>query len=389
VNCAADLTGGGGAAGSCPPGEYLAGISGNMPDCRPSFAPPRTFTIPSSNPVSLELSLVVGSDGLPFFVQGALEGTALAATHCDNPVCSARTTSYFNLEFGVAGRLPSVAIRPDGVPSVAFMGATAGVALAYCNELACTSDTVVNAVDAAATITAYPSLLIGGDSLPLIVYANGAQLKAAKCSTIACSGSKTITVLDATANPVAIAMALGSDLKPVIVYGNTAGAKVVRCANLACSGGTTSQTLESGPGVTAVSIAIGGDGYPVIGYTRQQVGPAHVVAKCADVACSMTQKTFLALASSGTADKRPIAVAIGGDQLPVLAYTKLEGGLRVERCTEATCSGTRQAGGSPELGFNVSNVALASGADGLPLLAWFDYGSKVATFEKCLNRACQ
>jgi len=390
VTCLSDQTGGGGGgpSGRCPVGEALVGINGDGSlACQALYGAPRTTTLVGGGVSVLESAVITGSDGLPFIALGAPEGTALATVHCQTPSCSYRIPNYFE-PFGVGGRRTSVAIRPDGVPSIAFAYAGTGVGLVYCNEITCTVDPLVQPVDAAATPTADTALLIGGDGLPFIVYANGFQLKAAKCANVGCNGGTLTTVLDGMASPVAIAAVLGADLLPTIVYGNASGAKVLRCLNSQCTS-STSQVLQSGVGVPAVSMVKGADGYPVIAYVAQYGLPANLVAKCADVDCAMTLKVELGSGSTTTATRRPIAIALGTDGLPVLAFTRIGGGFLLGHCADAACQ-VRDAYGSPVTEGNpISNLSLAIGADGLPVVTYFDFSTKVGTVAKCLSKVCQ
>lgn len=135
------------------------------------------------------------------------------------------------------------------------------------------------------------------------------------------------------------------------------------------------------------SLAFGTDGFPVISYFDSSSG-ALKVAKCANAACA-GQATISTVANTlgGTVGLYS-AIAIGADGLPVISYFDSGNAVvRVAKCVNPDCSGTATR-------TTIDNASTASGQwtdiaignDGLPVISY--RGTTDLRVAKCGNAAC-
>jgi len=237
------------------------------------------------------------------------------------------------------------------------------------------------------------SITIGADGLPIISYysfwdAGDRCLKVAKCTNASCSSS-TITKLDRSSTGSVgrySSIAIGTDSLPIISYYDAVNGdlKVAKCSNASCTSATYA-TLD-GTGVDVgqyTSIAIGTDGLPIISYYDVTNGNLKT-AKCANSACSTA--TVSTLDGAGANVGKYTSIAIATDGLPILSYFDSDlGNLKVVKCTTADCSGTPTITAVGSAGYNGYTTSIAIGADGMPVISFFNNGLKAA---KCTNPTC-
>ena len=316
---------------------------------------------------------------------GALQPTSVAA----NALTTVDSTS-------IVGRYASIAIGADGLPVIAHYDAVNGdLRVAKCTNAACTGTSTLNIVDSPGNVGQYPSVAVGTDGRPVIAYydvGNG-DLKVAKCADAACMSTINVDTLDSTGNVGEYtAIAIGAGGLPVISYFNRTNGvlKVARCANADCSGGgSTLNAVDSGGTVGEhTSIAIGADGLPVIAY-HDGANFALKVAKCADAVCSAGTSTLSTVDSGGTLGFNN-SIAIGADGLPVISYwDNSNGNLKVAKCVNAACTtGTSALSTVDSAGVVGLYTSIAVGADGLPVISYYDLTNTNLKVAKCANAAC-
>ena len=185
-------------------------------------------------------------------------------------------------------------------------------------------------------------------------------------------------------------IAIGADGLPVISY-HSAGAgslKVAKCANSACSGTVTITTVDDPANTvgTFTSIAIGNDGLPIISY-RDTTAAALKVAKCANAACTGSA-TITTVEDVASAVGQYTSIAIGADGVPVIAYYDATGSdLRVAKCANAACTGaaTITAVDTASAG---AYASIAVGLDGFPAISYHSFADDALKVAKCINAAC-
>ena len=138
------------------------------------------------------------------------------------------------------------------------------------------------------------------------------------------------------------------------------------------------------------SIAIGEDGLPVISYLDRNLFGLKVM-HCNDVACTGGDETTFAVDTSGTVGLST-AIAIGADGFPIISYYDVDNtSLKVAHCNDVACSPfgigvTRTTvDNTGALGFYSS---IAIGAGGLPVISYRDQDSDSLKVVRCNDAAC-
>jgi hypothetical protein len=342
------------------------------------------------------------------------EGEYLRGINPDGSVDCDSVVAYLGIKLftivdepsaGDVGQWPRIAIGTDGRPVISYLdGAASDLKVAKCANAMCTGESTLTTVDAAASAggASGTSIAVAADGLPVISYTAALNLRVAKCANSACTGSATITTVD-PANVVGqySSIAIGPDGRPVISYWDaTAGAlKVAKCANAACTGTATITTVDDPANTVGEysSLAIGGDGFPVISY-RDATAGALKVAKCANAACTGAAAITTVDDPANNVGEYT-SLAIGADGRPVISYfDRTASALKVAKCANAACSGTATIttvedypAVPPVIVGTYTSIAIS--ADGLPIIAYSHgglepvttHGAKVA---KCTTVAC-
>lgn len=390
-------------AGTCVVGEYVRGINadGSL-TCEPVPGLPRITTVDDPiNLVGFDTSIVIGADGLPVISYRDNTAGALKVAKCANAACvGSATITTVDDPVNNVGSHTSIALGTDGLPVISYQDTTAfTLKVAKCANAACTGAATITTVDNSTNVVGFfTSIAIGTDGLPVISYfdATTAALKVAKCANAACTGIATITTVDdPPANSVGqdTSIAIGADGRPVISYqDNTAGAlKVAKCANAACTGGATITTVDDSPNRVGIqtSIAIGTDLRPVISYQDNTAGTLKV-AKCANVLCT-GDATITIVDDPANIVGAETSIAIGADGLPVISYfDSTAGALKVAKCNNAACAGGATITTVDDPANSVgSSTSIAIGADGLPVISYYDGAAGALKVAKCGTRSCQ
>ena len=391
--------------GSCPLATYLRGINADGSALCSDLPGINTFTTVDDQAainVGQYTSLAIGNDGLPVISYYDFGAGALKVAKCANAACTG--TAIITTVDGSpnnVGRHTSLAIGSDGRPVISYQDATtAALMVAKCGNAACTGPATITTVDDPPlnSVGTFSSIAIGSDSLPVISYLDGTAgaLKVAKCANAACTGTATITTVDDQgANNVGLysSLAIGGDGLPVISYHDATAdtLKVAKCVTVDCSGSATITTVDdTGTSVGSfTSIAIGNDGLPVISY--QDAPSAWLkVAQCANVDCTGTATiTTVDIGPNDVGDYT--SIAIGSDGLPVISYRDYQPrALKVAKCANAACSGTATITTVDNPANDVGEyTSLAIGSDGLPVISYWDETAGALKVAKCGTRTCQ
>jgi hypothetical protein len=190
-------------------------------------------------------------------------------------------------------------------------------------------------VDSTGDVGRFSSIALGADGLAVISYHDltNLDLKVAKCVTATCAGATPTTVDSALAVGEWTSIALGADGLPVITYfeGSTFNLKVAKCANAACTGAAITPVGVGQQG----SIAVGPDGAPVISYFDVAQVDLMVV-KCADAACTGGGSAVAVDAPGSVGDHS--SITIGADGLPVISYFDSSNqDVKVVKCSSSGC----------------------------------------------------
>ena len=187
-------------------------------------------------------------------------------------------------------------------------------------------------------------------------------------------------------------IAVPADGRPVVAYQNTTTARLtsMRCGNAACSTGNLVRELDGGNQVGLyTSIAIGSDGFPVIAYHDETAGTLKV-AKCTNPGCASGTIVTTVDDQPGNTVGLDTSIAIGADGFPVISYyDSTAGGLKVAKCVNVNCTGlntiTMLHNPAADVG---RDTAIAVGSDGLPVIAFRDFTAGMLNVAKCASAAC-
>jgi predicted regulator of Ras-like GTPase activity (Roadblock/LC7/MglB family) len=299
----------------------------------------------------------------------------------------------------------SITIGGDGLPIISCYDANSGnLKVIHCNDVACAGqDESVTTVDPAAENVGFTSAIaIGRDGLPIVSYQEdnplgNASLRVAHCNDPACAGQdETITEVETfailTSHGRYSSIAISPDGFPSASYVRGQGdLSFMRCNDPLCTGSNESlQLVDPAVPCSYSSMTFGLDGFPIISYHDENSGARDLkVAHCTDLACATKNVTIVH--STGIVGEYT-AIAIGADGLPIISYFDQSAGvLRVAHCNDVACSGnaTLVVVDDPISG-NIVGLftSIAIGADGLPIIAYFDQTAEALKVAHCANVYC-
>jgi|GEM_PF-2197953 len=295
-------------------------------------------------------SIAIGSDGLPIVAHHDWDNDYLRVCKCNNTACSSASCTSQDTAVG-DGQNTSVAIGSDGLPIIAHQDYSAAkLRVCKCSNNSCTSNSCYEIESSASYMETSMTILIGPDSLPLILHlsASGGYPRVCKCSDTSCSSASCNTVDSNANNYKGTSMAIGVDGLPIVAsYLNSSGdLRVCKCSDGACSSATCTNIDTANVVGIHPSIAIGPDGLPVIAH-YDSTNYSLRVCKCSNISC--TSATCNAVDSGGLYFGEYSSIAIGQDGLPIISYYDGNTTMKVAKCANPDCSAssaTALAGGS-------------------------------------------
>jgi hypothetical protein len=332
-------------------------------------------TVDATGIVGVDTSIAIGTDGFPVISYFDDTNDDLKVAKCVNAECTGTSTKTTVDSTGIVGAHTSIAIGNDGFPVISYNDDTNDdLKVAKCVNAACTGVSTLTAVDTAGSVGQHTSIVIGNDGFPVISYYDNTNfvLKVAKCVNAACTGTSTITTVDATGGAFT-SIAIGTDGFPVISYQDFTNIdlKVAKCVNAACTGTSTKTIVDSAGNVGRfTSIAIGNDGFPVISH-QDFTNIDLKVAKCVNAACTGTS-TITTVDATGLVGWYT-SIAIGNDGFPVISYLDTTNDdLKVAKCVNAACTGASIITIVDATGVVGDYTSIAIGTDGFPVISYSD-----------------
>jgi hypothetical protein len=241
-----------------------------------------------------------------------------------------------------------------------------------------------------------PSIAIGADGLPVISHRDGVAgaLRVTKCGNASCTTGNVSTIVDDQVNLVGVftSVAIGADGRPVISHHDiTAGTlRVTKCGNAACTTGNVSTTVDDPANNVGgySSIRVGPDGLPVISHWDSTAGALRVT-KCGNASCSAGNESTT-VDDTGSDVGAYSSIAIGADGLPVISYYEdTVDALRVTKCGNPACTAGNVSTTVDDPANGVGGyTSIAIGADGLPVISHGDFTAGALRVTKCGNPAC-
>jgi hypothetical protein len=301
---------------------------------------------------------------------------------------------------GDVGNYSELAVGTDGNPVISYF-AFGHLKLARCNDPACSgANEQLSQVDPSGTATYwYTSIAFGADGNPVIAYLDMSSAIVANadivhCNDPACAGGDegAPTAFDSfpTAPACCTSVAVTADGNPIASYFGAQHLKVARCNDPDCKGGDDAfYTVDGAAGVGKYnSIAIGADGHPVISYYDVANGDLKV-ARCNDFDCAGGDEQLSTVDSAGDVGQYT-SIAIGADGNPVVSYyDATNGDLKVARCNDAACSGGDEQLSTVDPAGNTGQyTSIAVGIDGNPVVSYYDATNGDLRFARCNDPAC-
>jgi predicted regulator of Ras-like GTPase activity (Roadblock/LC7/MglB family) len=136
------------------------------------------------------------------------------------------------------------------------------------------------------------------------------------------------------------------------------------------------------------SITIGTDGLPIISYYDDTNGDVKV-AHCDDIACaSATVATLDSVGSGGFGIGWFTSITIGADGLPIISYFDNNNrDLKVAHCAGIACASASVAT-LDSVGDVGAYTSITIGADGLPIISYYDDTNGDVKVARCSNAFC-
>lgn len=335
-----------------------------------------------------KLDMVIPADGLPLVVYQ--DGATVKALKCGNANCSSGNllTTLANLSV----RRIRVALGSDGLPLVGMSVSSSGLRMARCHDAGCSTATI-NVVDPA-NLGSNPdhAFMVPPDGRPIfaIFDHSNLDLKVARCADATCTSSQ-ITVVDSTGTTgSAPSITLVAGLPQISYIATTL--KLARCATLACDTGTTILPLAADNAAETATIT-GRDGFAMIFYKHDVATQDAVrLVKCGNALCSTTTASLLDSTNLGGGLGSGLQARTGADGLPLAAYFDVSfSAVKLLRCTRQDCAAaTTTTVHAPAQSMLVVGAATALGisANGTPALAYTLSAINGLTLSFCNTRSC-
>ena len=359
-------------------------------------APPQANTVTSPASSANRAggsSITIGVDGFPVVAYSVGYDTDLNVLHCGDAACTAGSTVTTVDATGDVGWQPSITIGADGLPIISYRDNTnAALKVLHCGNAACTAGNADAIVDSGNDVGRYSSIAIGADGLPVIAYYDWDEmsLKVLHCEDVTCTSGNTATKVDSLDVGRFSSIALGADGLPVVSYWDgSSNLKVLHCGDATCETGNTTTVIETpSDDGQSTSIAIGADGLPVVSHWADG-GDNLMVVHCGNVACT-GDNTVTAADTAGDVGSYS-SITVGADGLPVVSYMDRTGGiehLKVLHCGNTACSAGNMSVTVDTEPYTGHSSAITIGADGLPVVSYFDYGHGSLNVLHCANAFC-
>ena len=181
--------------------------------------------------------------------------------------------------------------------------------------------------------------------------------------------------------------AVGSYLRGINADGS------VLCAEVTGVSIVTTVDDPPAPAIAALNgsaIAVPADGLPLVAYREDTNNAILKVAKCSNPACSGLSSFSVVDDPANVVGTSP-SIALGADGLPVIAYFDFTAfAIKVAKCANPACSGvaTITTVDDPTNNLSPFSTSIALGVDGNPVLAYLDDVTDALLVAKCANPAC-
>ena len=358
---------------------------------------PVTLDDQATNSSGDGLSMVISSvDNLPFFVYNVQNADDMSSWYvkvmkCRDPLCISKSTRLMERIDRVSRT--AAAIGADNKPVIAYYNESAGrMTIVKCGDADCsTSGTPLSVESPLIVGYSKPSVIIPPDGLAVLSYYGGnGGLEVFKCSDTDCTTGAGPTPVDPGVDMGReSSIALDAiDGFPIISYSDSALAdlKFVKCSEASCATFLPPVTIDS-DGIVGSNISmVVADGLPIISYTDYNGADKLKVARCTNNMCTESTRTIIPGTGAIVEDT---SVILGADGMPVISYYDAAGGdLEVAKCSSLTCDSgvslnTVDFDGTTG---QYSHVQLA--VDDTPAIGYYDVTVEALRYVKCASASC-
>ena len=304
--------------GSCPPGSTLVGIQADGAlDCEPL---PISLSVPLDEvgPEHARTSIAVRPDGRPVISYYDSINRDLKLYDCHDSACITGIARTLD-SGGDVGRGSSVAIRDDGTPIVSYSDASNNNFKVFaCADSNCSQGTSATPLPTLLADGEETAIAIRNDGLPIIAYVGANDdLGIFACENTSCSGLfPGANSLFSTGGVSDLDIAIRNDGRPVISYMDP-DVMVWVCSFAECGSGTpqlidTQEFTPNGPIRGQTAVVIDQNGLPAIGYGAGAAGAS--IYQCDTASCGSGQR-FPLDTSEISASNVDLAIGPEGERL--------------------------------------------------------------------------
>ncbi len=356
-------------------------------------------TVDSDGDVGLGSSLVLDVAGDPviaYFDDGNLD---LKVAHCNDVNCSGGGDSIVAVDVaGDVGGYISLVLDAVGNPVISYSDlSNDDLTVVHCNDANCAGGgESVRAVDGAADVGTYTSLVLDAAGNPVIAYYDGSNgdLKVAHCNDANCEGGgERIVTVDRADVGTDTSLALDAAGNPVISYYDffNEDLKVAHCNDANCEGADESIVTVDSPGIVGsfTSLELDAMGNPVVSYYDGSNGDLKL-AHCNDADCEAGGDSIVTVDDADGTVGFDTSLALDAVGNPVISYADLTNGdLKVAHCDDANCAG----GGErivavDSVGDVGTYTSLVLDAAGNPVISYRDIDAAALKLAHCDNANC-
>jgi hypothetical protein len=336
--------------------------------------------------------IVVPASGMPFVVYQ--DGPQVKAMQCANAACTGAPASIAVIANLTTSRI-RVALAADGLPIIGLSVSFSGLRAVKCSNAACTLATTT-VVDPSNLGFSDHALIVPADGNPLfaIFDANNGDLKVARCANAGCTGSASVVVADAAGNVGrAPAIAIVGGLPQIAYNADSLNVKLLSCGNMDCSIGNSFVALNA-ENAAAISMIEGRDGAALIAYNADTTTQDLLrLIRCNGTGCTTFSVSTLDKHATGLGVGAGVQMRTGADGLPVMSYFDMTlGAIKVARCTRSDCASTTLTTVHAPLNAPVTvgaTTAIAINGNGVPVIVYTLSGAAPNLFvNSCNTRSC-
>lgn len=340
-----------------------------------------------------KLDIFVPASGLPLVV--FQDGASIKAMQCANAVCTGAPASVATVaSLSSIARL-RVTAAADGMPLISISVSFSGLRAIKCFNENCTLATTT-VVDPANHGVGDHAVAIPADGNPVfaIFDASNNDLKVARCANPNCTGSASVVVADATGAVGRVpGIAIIAGLPQIAYNAETLSVRLLRCGNLDCSIGNSFVALSADSPV-ALSMIEAGNGSALIAYSADTSAPDSLrMIRCLETSCATASISTIDKHASGLGVGAGVQLRLGADGLPIISYfDRTLAAVKLARCTRSDCAATTLTTvHAPALAPLTLGTAtgLALNAHAVPVIAYALSGSGANLIvNSCNTRSC-